>query len=72
MLYTVSKTSNVSFKLFLTEIHPIPSAEIRENTTLDLISDMEKLRKELNIDKWILFGGSWGSCLSLIYAINYP
>ncbi|CRH46509.1 Uncharacterised protein [Chlamydia trachomatis] len=51
MLYTVSKTSNVSFKLFLTEIHPIPSAEIRENTTLDLISNMEKLRKELNIDK---------------------
>lgn len=50
----------------------IPSAEIRENTTLDLVSDMEKLRKELNIDKWILFGGSWGSCLSLIYAINYP
>ncbi len=50
----------------------IPSAEIKENTTWDLVNDMEKLRKYLNIDKWILFGGSWGSALSLIYAINYP
>ncbi|MGX9357973.1 prolyl aminopeptidase [Mycoplasma sp. 773] len=50
----------------------MPSAEIKENTTLNLISDIEELRKNLNIDKWILFGGSWGSCLSLIYAINYP
>ncbi|AWX42905.1 Proline iminopeptidase [Metamycoplasma cloacale] len=50
----------------------IPSAEIRENTTWELVEDMEKLRKFLNIDQWILFGGSWGSTLSLIYAINYP
>ncbi|AZZ65306.1 prolyl aminopeptidase [Metamycoplasma phocicerebrale] len=50
----------------------IPSAEIKENTTMNLISDIELLRKKLNIEKWILFGGSWGTCLSLIYAINYP
>ncbi|TPR54697.1 prolyl aminopeptidase [Metamycoplasma neophronis] len=50
----------------------IPSACIEQNTTLDLVSDMEALRKHLNIDKWILFGGSWGSTLSLVYAINHP
>lgn len=50
----------------------LPSAEIRENTTWTLVEDMEKLRKHLNIESWILFGGSWGSCLSLIYAINFP
>ncbi|ENY68880.1 Proline iminopeptidase [Metamycoplasma auris 15026] len=50
----------------------IPSAEIKNNTTLDLVSDIEKLREHLNIKEWILFGGSWGSCLSLIYAILHP
>ncbi|ENY53922.1 prolyl aminopeptidase [Metamycoplasma alkalescens] len=50
----------------------LPSAEIKQNTTLDLVNDIEALRIHLNIEKWILFGGSWGSCLSLIYAINYP
>lgn len=50
----------------------MPFAEIKENTTFDLVSDMEDIRKELNIDKWIVFGGSWGSTLSLIYAINHP
>lgn len=49
-----------------------PFVELRENTTFDLVSDMEKLRKFLNIDKWILFGGSWGTTLSLVYAINHP
>lgn len=49
-----------------------PSAEIKENTTWDLVKDIEKLREHLKIEKWILFGGSWGSTLSLIYAINYP
>lgn len=48
-----------------------PFVELRENTTFDLVEDMEKLRKYLNIDKWILFGGSWGTTLSLVYAINY-
>ena len=49
-----------------------PSGELRENTTQNLINDFEKIRKSLNIDKWQLFGGSWGSTLSLAYAITYP
>ena len=50
----------------------IPFSELKENTTNDLVVDIEKLRKFLKIDKWHLFGGSWGSTLSLVYAINYP
>jgi len=50
----------------------IPHAELRENTTWDLISDIETLRKKFEIDKWYVFGGSWGSTLSLAYAINHP
>lgn len=42
------------------------------NTTWDLIEDMEKLRKHLNIEKWILFGGSWGATMALLYAEKYP
>lgn len=49
-----------------------PFAEINQNTTWDLVQDMEKIRKHLNIDSWILFGGSWGSTLALCYAISYP
>ncbi len=49
-----------------------PFSELKENTTIDLINDIEKLRKNLKIDKWHLFGGSWGSTLSLIYAIENP
>ncbi|HXF42654.1 MAG TPA: prolyl aminopeptidase [Pyrinomonadaceae bacterium] len=49
-----------------------PHAELRENTTWDLIADIEKLREKFNIDKWFVFGGSWGSTLSLAYAINHP
>jgi proline iminopeptidase len=49
-----------------------PHAELRENTTWDLVADIEKLRKHLNIDRWIVFGGSWGSTLSLIYAETHP
>jgi len=50
----------------------IPSGELKENTTQNLIEDFEKIRKKLNIDKWLLFGGSWGSTLSVAYAITYP
>ena len=50
----------------------VPLGEIRENTTQHLIEDCEKIRKQLNIQKWLLFGGSWGSTLSLTYAIHYP
>lgn len=49
-----------------------PKSETRENTTDDLVEDMEKLRKELDIDKMQLFGGSWGSTLALAYAEKYP
>lgn len=49
-----------------------PFAELKENTTQDLIQDFEKIRKKLNIDKWMIFGGSWGSTLGLAYAQAYP
>jgi proline iminopeptidase len=49
-----------------------PYAEIKENTTQHLVEDIEKLRKHLNLDKVILFGGSWGSTLALAYAETYP
>ena len=49
-----------------------PHAELRENTTWDLVADIEKIRENLDIDKWVVFGGSWGSTLSLTYAISYP
>lgn len=49
-----------------------PHAELKNNTTWHLVEDIEKLREHLGIEKWHLFGGSWGSTLSLIYAIEYP
>lgn len=49
-----------------------PHAELRENTTWELVADIEKLRKHLNIDKWVVFGGSWGSTLSLAYSQTHP
>ena len=49
-----------------------PFAELRENTTWDLVSDIEKLRLHLQIQKWHVFGGSWGSTLALTYAITHP
>jgi len=49
-----------------------PHAELKENTTWDLVSDIENIRSYLDIDKWVVFGGSWGSTLSLAYAISHP
>ncbi len=49
-----------------------PHAELRENTTWDLIADIEALRDKLGIDAWLVFGGSWGSTLSLLYAQAHP
>jgi proline iminopeptidase len=49
-----------------------PHAELAENTTWDLVSDMEAIRRHLGIERWQLFGGSWGSCLSLAYAETHP
>lgn len=49
-----------------------PHAELEDNNTHALVSDMEIIREKLGVDKWILFGGSWGSTLSLVYAIMHP
>lgn len=49
-----------------------PYASLDQNTTPDLIADIEKLRAHLKIDRWIVFGGSWGSTLSLLYAEAHP
>jgi len=49
-----------------------PYAELKDNTTWDLVADMEALRAHLSIDKWICFGGSWGSTLALLYAETHP
>lgn len=49
-----------------------PSACCEENTTWDLVSDMERIRTEFGIEEWMLFGGSWGSTLALAYAQKYP
>ncbi|WP_293336274.1 prolyl aminopeptidase [Microcoleus sp. CAWBG58] len=49
-----------------------PHAELQENTTWDLVNDIEKLREYLNIQQWVVFGGSWGSTLSLAYSQTHP
>jgi len=49
-----------------------PHAELEENTTQNLVDDIEVIRKQLKIDKWVVFGGSWGSTLGLAYAQNHP
>ncbi|NOU14283.1 MAG: prolyl aminopeptidase [Methylococcaceae bacterium] len=46
----------------------LPFGELEHNTTQDLIDDMERIRQQLNINKWLLFGGSWGAALALLYA----
>ena len=49
-----------------------PHAELEDNTTWALVSDIEKLREHLAIDRWTVFGGSWGSTLALAYAETHP
>lgn len=49
-----------------------PFAELQDNTTQDLIADLELLRSHLKIDKWVIFGGSWGSALALLYGEAHP
>ncbi|MFT4650032.1 MAG: proline iminopeptidase [Polaribacter sp.] len=48
-----------------------PHANLDNNTTWDLVADLEKIREFLEIDRWVVFGGSWGSTLALAYAINH-
>ena len=50
----------------------IPQGGIDNNTTDDLIRDMEQIRDRLLIDKWLIFGGSWGATLGLLYAESHP
>ena len=50
----------------------MPLGELKDNTTPHLIADMEALRKHLNIERWLVFGGSWGSTLALAYAEHHP
>jgi proline iminopeptidase len=50
----------------------VPHAALEENTTQDLVADLEMIRKHLKVEKWVVFGGSWGSTLGLIYAQTYP
>ncbi|HEY8244125.1 MAG: prolyl aminopeptidase [Vicinamibacteria bacterium] len=49
-----------------------PTAEIGDNTTWHLVADLERLRSHRGIDRWALFGGSWGSTLALAYAESFP
>ena len=49
-----------------------PHSELKQNTTDKLLEDMELIRQTLNIDRWMIFGGSWGSTLSLLYAQLHP
>lgn len=48
-----------------------PAAELKDNSTWHLVDDIEKIRKHLDIQDWIVFGGSWGSTLALSYAISH-
>jgi proline iminopeptidase len=49
-----------------------PSASINDNTTVDLVNDIELIRAHLNVRDWVVFGGSWGSTLALAYASAHP
>jgi proline iminopeptidase len=49
-----------------------PHASLEDNSTWDLVSDIEKIREFLEIDRWVVFGGSWGSTLALAYAQTHP
>ena len=49
-----------------------PHACLEKNTTQALVADMEIIREHLHIERWVLFGGSWGSTLSLVYAETHP
>lgn len=49
-----------------------PDTDLTTNNTANLIADIERLRQYLDVDRWLLFGGSWGSTLALAYAETYP
>jgi proline iminopeptidase len=49
----------------------LPFSSLENNTTWDLVSDIEKIREHVGVEKWLVFGGSWGSTLALTYAIKH-
>ena len=49
-----------------------PHAELEDNNTSALVEDIETIRKALKVDRWVVFGGSWGSTLGLVYTQTYP
>ena len=49
-----------------------PVADLTDNTTAHLVADIERLRTHLGVERWLLFGGSWGSTLALVYALAHP
>ena len=49
-----------------------PHASVEANTTWHLVADIERIREALGIDSWVVFGGSWGATLALIYAQAHP
>lgn len=49
-----------------------PFAELRDNTTWELVADLERLREHLGIERWLVFGGSWGATLALAYGERHP
>ena len=49
-----------------------PNGSVENNSTQDLLSDIESIRNKLKLGKWVLFGGSWGATLALLYAEQYP
>ena len=52
--------------------HSTPHANLDNNTTWHLVADIERLRTLLNVERWLVFGGSWGSTLALAYAQTHP
>lgn len=50
----------------------IPHASLEDNTTWDLVSDIERIREHFGVEQWVVFGGSWGSTLALAYAVKHP
>ena len=49
-----------------------PHAELTDNTTAELVADMEKIRESLGVERWVVAGGSWGATLALAYAVTHP
>lgn len=49
-----------------------PFASVENNTTQDLVADIERIRERLGLEKWVVFGGSWGATLALLYAQTHP